>query len=42
MYIDLLLKKLLHAIKKKKKRYEQNNSAMYFTERYIGITITAQ
>ena len=42
MCIDLLLEKLLQAIKKKEKWYEQNTFATNFTEDYISITITAQ
>ena len=42
MCIDLLTGKLLQAIGKKEKLYEQNTFATNFTEGYIGITITAQ
>ena len=39
MYIDLLLQKLLQAIKKKKKWYEQNAFAIIFTEGYISLVL---
>ena len=37
----MLAEKLLQAIKKKEKWYEQNTFATNSTEGYIGITITA-